>query len=105
MDGCVVALFRDLGSGIRPLDARLQKPCSRDAQPAKRVDHHHRSPQGDRPSSPGVLFHAIRADLLRRIGREADAALAYDAAIARTENSRERDFLRGKRQALADAGS
>jgi len=39
------------------------------------------------------LLHAIRADLLRRIGREADAALAYDAAIARTENKAERDLL------------
>ena len=28
------------------------------------------------------LFHAIRADLLRRLGRDAEAALAYDAAIA-----------------------
>jgi RNA polymerase sigma-70 factor, ECF subfamily len=39
------------------------------------------------------LLHAIRADLLRRIGRDADAALAYDAAIARTENKAERDLL------------
>jgi RNA polymerase sigma-70 factor (ECF subfamily) len=40
------------------------------------------------------LFHAIRADLLRRLGRNAEAALAYEAAIARTENATERDFLR-----------
>jgi RNA polymerase sigma-70 factor (ECF subfamily) len=40
------------------------------------------------------LFHAIRADLLRRLGRDAEAALAYEAAIARTENAVERDFLR-----------
>ena len=46
------------------------------------------------------LFHAIRADLLRRLGRNADAALAYDAAIARTENAAERDFLRNKRRAI-----
>jgi RNA polymerase sigma-70 factor (ECF subfamily) len=46
------------------------------------------------------LFHAIRADLLRRLGRDADAALAYDAAIARTANTAERDYLRGRRQAL-----
>ena len=39
------------------------------------------------------LFHAIRADLLRRLGRTAEAALAYDAAIARTDNAAERDFL------------
>jgi RNA polymerase sigma-70 factor (ECF subfamily) len=47
------------------------------------------------------LFHAIRADLLRRLGRNAEAALAYDAAIARSENATERDFLRRRRDALA----
>jgi RNA polymerase sigma-70 factor (ECF subfamily) len=47
------------------------------------------------------LFHVIRADLLRRLGRTADAAAAYEAAIARTENTAERDFLRRTRQALA----
>jgi RNA polymerase sigma-70 factor (ECF subfamily) len=44
-------------------------------------------------------FHAIRADLLRRLGRDAEAARAYEAAIARTGNAAERDFLR-RRQAL-----
>jgi RNA polymerase sigma-70 factor (ECF subfamily) len=46
------------------------------------------------------LFHAIRADLLRRLGRSAEAALAYDAAIARRENVAEREFLERRRQAL-----
>jgi RNA polymerase sigma-70 factor, ECF subfamily len=46
------------------------------------------------------LFHAIRADLLRRLGRNAEAALAYEAAITRTENATERDFLERSRQAL-----
>jgi RNA polymerase sigma-70 factor, ECF subfamily len=46
------------------------------------------------------LFHAIRADLLRRLGRDADAALAYEAAIARTEDGAERDFLRRSLHAL-----
>jgi RNA polymerase sigma-70 factor, ECF subfamily len=49
------------------------------------------------------LFHAIRADLLRRLGRNAEAALAYEAAIARTENTAERDLLRRSRQALTGA--
>jgi RNA polymerase sigma-70 factor (ECF subfamily) len=49
------------------------------------------------------LFHAVRADLLRRLGHDAEAALAYDAAIARTGNAAERDFLRRTRQALAGA--
>jgi RNA polymerase sigma-70 factor (ECF subfamily) len=43
------------------------------------------------------LFHAIRADLLRRLGRTAEAVAAYDAAIARTDNAAERDFLRRRR--------
>jgi RNA polymerase sigma-70 factor, ECF subfamily len=39
------------------------------------------------------LFHAIRADLLRRLGRAAEAAQAYEAAIARTANAAEQTFL------------
>jgi RNA polymerase sigma-70 factor (ECF subfamily) len=46
------------------------------------------------------LFHAIRADLLRRLGRDAEAALAYETAIARTNNTAERAFLHRSRQAL-----
>jgi RNA polymerase sigma-70 factor (ECF subfamily) len=49
------------------------------------------------------LYHAIRADLLRRLGRNAEAALAYEAAILRTENVTERDFLQRSRQALTRA--
>lgn len=43
------------------------------------------------------LFHAVRADLLRRLGRSDEAALAYDAAIAVTANAAERTFLRKRR--------
>ena len=39
------------------------------------------------------LFHAVRADLLRRLGRTREAAEAYDAAIALTGNEAERAFL------------
>jgi RNA polymerase sigma-70 factor (ECF subfamily) len=46
------------------------------------------------------VLHAVRADLLRRLGRGAEAALAYEAAIARTGNAAERDFLGRRRQAL-----
>jgi RNA polymerase sigma-70 factor (ECF subfamily) len=57
--------------------------------------------------APGLdsyyVFHAIRADLLRRLGRHAEAASAYQAAIARTENSAERAFLQRSRQALTGA--
>ncbi len=46
------------------------------------------------------LFHAVRADLLRRLDRNADAALAYQAAIARCENVREREFLERRLKGL-----
>jgi len=46
------------------------------------------------------LFHAIRADLLRRLGRKAEASLAYEAALTRTENAAERHFLERSRQEL-----
>jgi RNA polymerase sigma-70 factor (ECF subfamily) len=46
------------------------------------------------------LFHSTRADLLRRLGRRADATAAYDAAIARSANQAERSFLRRRRDGL-----
>ncbi len=39
------------------------------------------------------LFHAVRADLLRRLGRVVEAAAAYEAAIACSTNRTETDFL------------
>jgi RNA polymerase sigma-70 factor (ECF subfamily) len=39
------------------------------------------------------LRHAVRADLLRRIGRTADAASAYRVALDNCENKKEREFL------------
>ena len=51
------------------------------------------------------LFHAIRADLFRRLERDADAALAYDAAIALAGNSAERAFLERRRQSVAGAAT
>ncbi|WP_225729575.1 MULTISPECIES: RNA polymerase sigma factor [unclassified Nocardia] len=47
------------------------------------------------------LFHGIRADLLRRLGREAEAIAAYDAAIERTANDAEREFLLRRRNSGA----
>jgi RNA polymerase sigma-70 factor (ECF subfamily) len=49
------------------------------------------------------LFHAIRADLLRRLRRDAEAALAYQAAIDRTQNAAERQFLIGAQHAAHQA--
>lgn len=45
-------------------------------------------------------WHATRADLLRRLGRSAEAREEYDAAIAATENSAERAYLTRKRGEL-----
>ncbi|MFB4298247.1 RNA polymerase sigma factor [Actinomadura sp. NTSP31] len=46
------------------------------------------------------LFHAIRADLLRRSGRDAEAAAAYTEAITRTGDETEIAFLGRRRLAL-----
>jgi RNA polymerase sigma-70 factor (ECF subfamily) len=46
------------------------------------------------------LFHAVRADLLRRLGRDAEAYAAYGAAIAGTGNAAERAFLERRRRSL-----
>jgi RNA polymerase sigma-70 factor (ECF subfamily) len=46
------------------------------------------------------LFHAIRADLLRRLGRPAEADAAYDAAIERAANEAERAYLTRARDRL-----
>jgi RNA polymerase sigma-70 factor (ECF subfamily) len=46
------------------------------------------------------LLHAVRADLLRRLGRDAEAVTAYDGAISLTANEAERRFMRRRRDAL-----
>jgi len=45
------------------------------------------------------LFHAIRADLLLRLGHKMEAATAYERAIALTANVAERAFLERGREA------
>ncbi|MGC5385608.1 RNA polymerase sigma factor [Micromonospora chalcea] len=47
------------------------------------------------------VWHAIRADLLRRLDRPAQARIAYDAAIAGTGNAAEQTFLRRARDRMA----
>ena len=46
------------------------------------------------------LFHATRADLLRRLNRTDEAAAAYAEAAAHTHNAVERAFLDGRRTQL-----
>jgi RNA polymerase sigma-70 factor (ECF subfamily) len=47
------------------------------------------------------LFHAARADLLHRLGRDEEAAAAYGAARALTANPVERAFLDAQRTAVS----
>ena len=49
------------------------------------------------------LFHAIRADLLRRLGRSSEAVNAYDSAIELCENAAERRFLESRRSVVLGA--
>ena len=48
------------------------------------------------------LFHAVRADLLRRLGRTREASLAYQAALSCPSNQTERSFLERSERALDD---
>ena len=48
-------------------------------------------------------WHATRADLLRRLGRGADARAEYDAAINATANSAERSYLTRRRDQIAES--
>jgi RNA polymerase sigma-70 factor (ECF subfamily) len=45
-------------------------------------------------------FHATRADMLRRLGRHAEAADAYTAALELAANDAERRFLESRREAV-----
>ncbi|KQV74467.1 RNA polymerase subunit sigma-24 [Aeromicrobium sp. Root344] len=47
-------------------------------------------------------WHAARADLLRRLGRSAEARTEYDAAIAATQNPAETAYLSRRRAHLVD---
>lgn len=46
------------------------------------------------------VYHAVRADLLRRVGRRAEAAAEYGEAAARTGNAAERRYLLRVRDGL-----
>ena len=51
------------------------------------------------------LLHAVRADLLERLGRLPEAGIEYQRAAALAGNSRDRDLMRGKARdcGIADA--
>jgi len=49
------------------------------------------------------LLHAARADLLRRLGRSAEAADAYRQALELARNPAEQEFLRQRLEEMGDA--
>ncbi|MDQ2588793.1 RNA polymerase sigma factor [Saccharothrix yanglingensis] len=59
----------------------------------------------DLPLTGYHLFHAVRGDLLRRLGRAGEAAGAFGRALALAGNDVERDLLRRNLDALRAGGS
>jgi len=59
---------------------------------AERLDRYH-------------LLHAVRADLLRRLGRDDEARDALDAALARTDDPDDRALLEARRDVGAGPGT
>lgn len=49
-------------------------------------------------------YHATRAELLRRLGRDADAVRAYDVALGLTANLQEQRFLAARRAQVSGDG-
>ncbi|OXR40678.1 hypothetical protein B7C42_07236 [Nocardia cerradoensis] len=52
------------------------------------------------PLSEHYLFHAVRADLLARLGRADEARRGFETAARLTDNQRERDYLATRSAAL-----
>ncbi len=60
---------------------------------------------GTSPAMDGYyLFHATRAELLRRLGRAEEAVAAYESARTRTDNEAEQDFLRAQAEGIRRSG-
>ena len=89
-------------AGARPDPGRRAQPRGRGGRgrrPGRR-----RSPLVDALDLDGYhLFHAVRADLLRRLGRDDEAAAAYEAAIARTRERGRARLPRGPARGRAAA--
>jgi RNA polymerase sigma-70 factor, ECF subfamily len=60
---------------------------------------------GDTSLAEYRFFHAGRAELLRRLGRTAEAIDAYDRALALEPNRAEAAFLEGRRRETVSAGT
>lgn len=53
-------------------------------------------PEMERSLGSYHLFHASRADLLRRMGRRQEASIAYQRALHLCQNEKEQNFLKGR---------
>ena len=90
--------WRQILAALRPA-ARDRAEPDRRPQPRRRGRRGRRARRRRSHSSTTLdldsyyLFHAIRADLLRRLGRAEQAEAAYRAAIERTENTAEIAFM------------
>ena len=71
---------------------RSRWPSPTDRRPVAILDELREDSQGRR----WHLLHACRADLLRRLGRTAEAGDAYRAALALDPPPAEREFLAGR---------
>ncbi|MBL8261831.1 MAG: RNA polymerase sigma factor [Xanthomonadaceae bacterium] len=60
---------------------------------------------GDRSMRDYGLLHAVRADLLERLGRLPEAGVEYRRAAELAGNARDRALMRGKALACGDAGA
>jgi RNA polymerase sigma-70 factor, ECF subfamily len=60
---------------------------------------------GDSRLTGYAYLPAARADLLRRLGRVAEAAEANEEALALATNASERRFLAQRRSEMCDAGA
>jgi predicted RNA polymerase sigma factor len=59
----------------------------------------------DEPTMRGYhLLHAVRGDLLEKLGRLDEARAEFERAAEMTRNERERDVLRARAQACGGAG-
>jgi hypothetical protein len=84
---------------VRMADHRGQEPRHGPAPPggpAVRQEARRDGLREDSQSERWHLLHACRADLLRRLGRTAEAGEAYRAALALDPPPAEREFLAGR---------
>jgi len=77
-----VAMFAGIETGLQMIDQLG----------SKQLDGYH-------------LFHAARADLLRRLGRNEEAVLAYARALALVTNRAEHDYLEMRRKSCLEPGA